>query len=89
MPMTECRHFNGYKPCGKSQTCDSKCSSLAVATTRVLIIHLEALGAVMRSTALLPAIRRRFQNSHITWVTQKPADQLLKNNSMIDRVFTT
>ncbi|HVK60993.1 MAG TPA: glycosyltransferase family 9 protein [Bdellovibrionales bacterium] len=43
----------------------------------------------MRSTALLPAIRRKFPNSHITWVTQKPADLLLKNNPLIDRVLTS
>ncbi len=60
-----------------------------VPSTRILLIHLGALGAVLRSTALLPAIRRRFPNCHITWVTSKPADQLLKNNSMIDRIFTT
>ena len=62
---------------------------MSVPSTRILLIHLGALGAVLRSTALLPAIRRKFPNCHITWVTSKPADQLLKNNSMIDRVFTT
>jgi heptosyltransferase-2 len=62
---------------------------MSVPTSRILIIHLEALGAVLRSTALLPAIRRKFAGAHITWVTQKPADQLLKNNPFIDRVLTT
>jgi heptosyltransferase II len=62
---------------------------MSVPSTRILLIHLGALGAVLRSTALLPAIRRKFPNAHITWVTSRPADQLLKNNSMIDRVFTT
>ncbi len=56
---------------------------------RVLIIHLEALGAVLRSTALLPAIHRKFPSCHVTWVTQKPADQLLNGNPLIDRVMTT
>lgn len=60
-----------------------------VPSTRILLIHLGALGAVMRSTALLPAIRRKFPNCHITWATSKPADQLLKNNPLIDRIFTT
>lgn len=53
------------------------------------MVHLEALGAVLRSTALLPAIRRKFPNAHLTWVTQKPAQQLLMNNPYIDRVLTT
>ena len=84
--MTGCRYFNGYKPCDKSGVCDETCSSLNIPTTRILIIHLEALGAVLRSTALLKPIKRKFPNSHITWVTQKPADQLLLNNVWVDRV---
>lgn len=87
--MIKCRHFNGYKPCGRNEICDSLCPSLSVPSTRILLVHLEALGAVLRSTALLPAIRRKFPGCHITWVTQKPADQLLKHNQLIDRVLTT
>jgi heptosyltransferase-2 len=89
MPITNCRFFNGYKPCGKSEICDALCPHLSIPTTRILVVHLEALGAVMRSTALLPAIRRKFPGSHLTWVTQKPADQLLQNNPFVDRVLTT
>jgi len=62
---------------------------MSVPTSRVLLIHLEALGAVLRSTALLPAIRRKFPGCHITWVTQNPAQELLENNPFVDRVFTT
>lgn len=87
--QTSCRHFSGYKPCDKSATCDSQCPHLSVPSVRVLLVHLEALGAVLRSTALLPAIRRRFPGCHITWVTQKPADQLLTHNPYVDRVLTT
>jgi heptosyltransferase-2 len=89
MAITDCRFFSGYKPCGLSESCDAGCPSLSIPSTRILFIHLEALGAVVRSTALLPAIRRKYPNCHITWVTQKPADQLLKNHPMIDRVLTT
>lgn len=89
MPITDCRHFNGYKPCGKSEICDALCPHLSVPTTRVLIIHLEALGAVLRSTALLAAIKRKFPGCHLTWVTQKPGEQLLQNNPLIDKVMTT
>lgn len=41
----------------------------------------------MRSTALLAPIKRKYPLSHITWVTQKPAEQLLINNRLIDRVI--
>lgn len=60
-----------------------------VPSSRLLLIHLGALGAVMRSTALLLAIRRKFPGCHITWVTDAPADRLLENNPYIDRVFST
>lgn len=56
---------------------------------RILLVHLAALGAVLRSTALLPAVRRKYPGAHITWVTQKPAHQLLAENPLIDRVLTT
>lgn len=88
-PVVGCRHFNGYKPCGKSEICDPLCPHMSVPSVRILLVHLEALGAVMRSTALLPAIRRKYPGAHITWVTQKPAHLLLAENPLIDRVLTT
>ncbi len=87
MAVTQCRYFNGYKPCGKSEVCDDLCESKNIPSTRILIIHLEALGAVLRSTALLAPIKRKFPNSHITWITLKPADQLLLENPLVDRVL--
>ena len=87
MSMIHCRHFNGYKPCGKSELCDEACESLNIPATRVLVIHLEALGAVLRSTALLAPIKRKYPFAHITWVTQKPAEQLLLHNPLIDKVI--
>ncbi len=87
--VTGCRHFNGYKPCGKSEICDPLCPHLNVPTVRLLVVHLEALGAVMRSTALLPAMRRKYPGAHITWITQKPAQHLLTENPLIDRLLTT
>jgi heptosyltransferase-2 len=89
MAMTDCRFFNGYKPCGKHEICDSLCPSLQKPSSRILLVHLGALGAVARSTAILPAIRRKFPGAHVTWVTSKPADQLLQGNRFIDRVLTT
>ncbi|MCB0392623.1 MAG: glycosyltransferase family 9 protein [Bdellovibrionales bacterium] len=55
----------------------------------MLIVHLEALGAVLRATSLLPALKRKYPNSHVTWVTQSPAQNLLANLPQIDRTLTT
>lgn len=88
MAQTDCRWFSGYKPCGKSPRCTSECSHKSVVSRRIVIVHLEALGAVLRATSLLAAIRRKYPESHITWVTKAPADQLLKENPFIDRILT-
>ncbi len=83
-----CRYFNGYKPCAKNTACDrNQCPSYSSVQERILIIHLEALGAVLRSTSLLEAIKRKYPRSHITWVTKAPAHHLLNNNELIDRVL--
>lgn len=43
----------------------------------------------MRATSILLAMKRKYPLSHITWVTQSPADKLLENNPYIDRILTT
>lgn len=81
-----CRHFNGYKPCGRSTRCDAACESRNLLRSSVLIIHLGAMGAVVRSTALIAPIRQRFGGAQITWVTDAPCDRLLAGHPRIDRV---
>ncbi len=89
MAEVGCRHFNGYKPCGRHDMCDSSCPSREIIQTRALLVHLGAIGAVVRTTALLRAIHRKFPNCHLTWVTQSPSDTLLRDHPLIDRVLTT
>lgn len=84
----KCRYFSGYKPCNKNSICDENCQARSNPSKRLLIVHLEALGAVLRSTSLLPAIHRKYPGVHITWVTKKPAQQLLAENPLIDQILT-
>lgn len=87
--QVRCRHFNGYRPCGLSETCSEHCPSLDLIGRSLLIVHLGALGAVVRSTALLARIHAKYPGSSLTWVTDSPADQLLRHHPLIDRVLTT
>jgi heptosyltransferase-2 len=87
--VTQCRFFSGHKPCGKHSDCIESCPSKDIPQTRILIIHLGALGAVARATCLLAAIKRKYPSSSITWVTDAPAQYLLKHNFHLDRVLTT
>ncbi|MGZ3744705.1 MAG: glycosyltransferase family 9 protein [Pseudobdellovibrionaceae bacterium] len=52
-------------------------------------MHLGAIGAVVRTTSILKAMKRKYPGSHITWVTDTPSDQLLRNHPLVDRVLTT
>jgi heptosyltransferase-2 len=89
MPEILCRHFSGYKPCMRHDKCDSQCPQKSIPQTRILVVHLGAIGAVLRSTSLLKAIREKYPNAHLTWVTQKPSHQLLQGHPLIDRVLTS
>jgi heptosyltransferase II len=89
LPQTNCRNFSGYKPCHLSESCSKDCKHLSIPSVYLLVVHLGALGAVARATSILRSMKLKYPNSHITWVTDKPADQVLKQNSKIDRVLTT
>lgn len=89
MAIVDCRYFSGYKPCSKNESCDSGCQHKDIPALSILVVHLGALGAVVRSTSLLRAMKRKYPSSMITWVTDAPAHHLLKNHPAIDRVLTT
>lgn len=82
----DCRLFTGYKPCGPGRLCDA-CQERCPRGRMVLIINLDALGAVLMTTALLPAIKRRDPISTVHWVTMPAAVPLLANNPYLDRVW--
>lgn len=82
----DCRFFNGYKPCRFKRPCPS-CPHYNQVKTRICIVSLEALGSVLRSTVLLEPIKRKYPDSHVTWVTLKGSKSLLENNPNIDRLI--
>jgi heptosyltransferase-2 len=82
----DCRYFNGYKPCQFKRPCDG-CDQYAPVATRVCIVSLEALGAVLRSTVLLEPIRKKYPKAHVTWITYPSAKALLEHNHEIDRLI--
>jgi len=87
MQIPSCKHFTGYKPCFPGTTCEKVCERPLPIGTRILLINLDALGNVLATTSILPAIKRRYPESHITWITLKNAAPLLQNNPLLDRVF--
>jgi ADP-heptose:LPS heptosyltransferase len=82
----DCRHFNGYKPCQYKRLCRD-CPHYDPPFPRVLLINLHALGDVLRTTALLPKIRRTYPEAFITWLTLPTSQALLTGNPQIDQLL--
>src|SRR3989338_3157496 len=53
----------------------------------ILIIKLGAIGDVIRTTSVLPALKERYRDASIDWVTKKESIELLKNNPHIKNLY--
>lgn len=82
----DCRHFLGDKPCRFGRTCGG-CEHYAPRGEKILIIKLGAIGDVLRTTPLLPALRERHPDAHVTWLTDEGDRELLAANPFIDRLL--
>ena len=54
---------------------------------RILVIKLGALGDVVRTLPIAEALKKKYPNSEITWITKNNALQLFENNPFVDKVF--
>jgi ADP-heptose:LPS heptosyltransferase len=84
---SECKHFTGYKPCFPGTRCYETCVDYDPIGTRILLINLDAMGNVLVTTTILPAIKKRYPESTITWLTEEKTAPLLQDNPYIDRVM--
>ncbi len=86
--IPDCKNFSGYKPCFPDYNClENGCKEQNKFGTKILIIALEAMGSVLMTTSQLPAIKRKYPESTIYWLTLKNSADILKNNPYIDKVF--
>lgn len=87
---TRCRHYRGNVPClfhkRDGRGCEG-CANYDEVVTRILIIKLGAIGDVLRTTSILPALRKRYIGAEITWITRANAVPLIDNNPFLDRVL--
>lgn len=85
--IPDCKRFTGYKPCYPDHNCwEDGCKDRLPFGKMILIINLDAMGDVLMTTAQLPAIKKKYPESTIHWVTLKNAYRLLDNNPYIDKV---
>ena len=87
---SDCKYFPGDRPClfnkREGVKCDS-CPYYEPEQTRILIIKLEAVGDVLRTTCILHGLKEKHPTSEITWITCNNALPLFENNKFVDRVF--
>lgn len=86
----ECRHLRGDIPCRPHKEhgvhCDG-CKYFDKIEFKILIIKLDAVGDVLRTTCILPGLKERHLNSHITWLTMEESLPLFNNNNLVDKVL--
>lgn len=56
---------------------------------RIIIIKLDAVGDVLRTTSILPSLKEKYPESNITWITKERSYDVLKDNDMIDEIYFT
>lgn len=87
---TDCRHYVGNRPCvphkREGVLCPG-CPHYDPVQERLLVVKLAAIGDVLRTMAILPALRARFPNGHVTWLTEPQAVPLFYHHPQVDRVL--
>ncbi len=83
----DCIYYLGEKPCRFKRLCEG-CPEYAPMGPRILIIKLAAIGDVLRTTSLVPGLKKKYGNPHVTWVTDGAAAGLLRGIGDIRRLLT-
>src|SRR6266704_2154218 len=85
----DCKFFLGDRPCvwHKADGVLCTCDHYQKVDECFLIIKLDAMGDVLRTTALLPALAEAHPGVAITWITRRESRPLLERNPYITEVF--
>ena len=85
----DCRFFLGDRPCvwHKRDGALCTCDHYERIEERLLIVKLDAMGDVLRSTALLPPLAGVHPRAAITWITRKESVPLLQRNPYVAEVL--
>lgn len=78
------------KPCvfhkgDNSVLCE--CKNYKRSGPKILIIKLDAMGDVLRTTAILSPLKKKAPDSSIYWITKSNSVEILSNNPLIDKTF--
>ena len=88
---TDCRFFKGDKPCQPHKDngikCDD-CNYYQPISFKILIIKLDAVGDVLRTTSIVKPLKQKHPDCYIEWCTRYNSLELFKNNPLVDEVIT-
>ena len=82
----DCRYFRGDRPCKFACGCE-RCMHYAPMGRRILIVKLDAIGDVARTTPILGPLRKENDPCYITWLVHPNAASLLRDNPLIEAVL--
>lgn len=85
----DCRHMRWDRPCALHKAKGVHCATCPYydqVRGRILIVKLDALGDVLRTTCILSGIKEKYPRARVTWITMPEAFPLLQNIPSIDRV---
>ncbi|MDL1985834.1 MAG: hypothetical protein LWX54_16915, partial [Deltaproteobacteria bacterium] len=84
----DCKYYIGDRPCRwhKQTGILCECEDYTPLKGNLLIIKLDAIGDVLRTTCILPVIVKEWPNLRISWITRPEAISLLENNPYIDEI---
>src|SRR6187455_2222543 len=85
----DCRHWRSDRPCvfHKLEGLECVCQHYEPVRERILIVKLDAMGDVLRSTCVLPGLRERHAAASIDWITRPESVPLFRENPLVDRVI--
>jgi len=87
---TACRHFRGSRPCMFNKLDGSECATcrhISEYRDRILFVKLDAIGDVLRTASVLPAIMARYDSPYIAWVTRRESVDLVDMLDHVDEVI--
>ncbi len=85
----DCRYYLGDRPCTwhKQEGVICECEHYSQITGSLLIIKLDAMGDVLRTTCLLPVIDRAWPGMRLIWITRSESVTLLEGNPYLSEVL--
>ncbi|HEY5536743.1 MAG TPA: glycosyltransferase family 9 protein [Ignavibacteria bacterium] len=85
-----CKFFPGDRPCKphkeRGKVCDT-CDEYSPVKHKTLIIKLDAIGDVLRTTAILSSLKKAYPGTYIKWLTKSNAKELFINNDLVDEII--